>query len=544
MNKLAVFSGLAAACLLSGCLEAPKAGKTSDTGVIYRHHFIGATSLAEGTNATKLKEVLARPTTQKMGVQLVKKLALTPREYWTNQLPKKARSGAEFIEPLLPDLFVFESYVEARGSMARPECVIAVQLSENRANAWDKNLKELAAAWQLGKPAETTVQGHKGWEIKRREYPNKLQFVRAGKWVLVNFGSEQLPLATETLQVLGKSGAPTKGLAANALFEFEADLPRIAPSVPALSKRRLPPTQLTVFGRGEFIRTEAQFRYGQALNWKFEPWRIPTNLIPDMIISFTAAQGIAPLLNSIEGAPDLGLKPMPNQMTVWGIGEAQGQAFAAIPVNNATNTIQKLAPTLPRFMLKQFPHAMGNFVWASNRAELIWQGLPWIVPYLQPTKSAGNDYLFFGMFPRSPHSNSPPPELFAQLGDRKDLAYYDWEVTGQRLNFGRQFYQLAHLITKRRVPDPKSVSEQWLQDLVQVLGPTVTEITVKSQNELSLVRKSHIGLTGFELATFSLWLESEHFPLRFEMRPPSEARPTNAVPTKASTNSPSAAPKP
>jgi hypothetical protein len=144
------------------------------------------------------------------------------------------------------------------------------------------------------------------------------------------------------------------------------------------------------------------------------------------------------------------------------------------------------------------------------------------------------DYLFFGMFPRVQSSNSAPPQLFAQLGDRKDLAYYDWEVTGERVSHGRQLYQLAHIINKRLVPDPKFVGEAWLQDLGEVLGPTVTEITVKGQNELNLVRKSHIGFTGFELATLSLWLESEHFPLRFEMRPISEISTTNAVPLKGS----------
>ena len=536
MNKLAVFLGLAAACLLSGCLEPPKAGKTSDTGVIYRHHFIGATALSQGTNGTKLNEVLARASTKNMGAELAKKLAKAPREYWTNQLPRKAQSGAEFIEPLLPDLFAFESYIEARGLIAKPECVIAVQVGDDRAKVWDKNLKDLANVWQLGKPAETTVQGQKGWEIKRRDYPNKLQFVRAGKWVVVSFGSDQLPLSTETLQALPKSGAPVKALGTNALLEWEADLPRIAPGIPALSNRRLPPTRLTVLGRGEFIRTEAQFRYGQSLNWKFEPWRIPTNLIPDTIISFTAAQGIAPVLSAMEGISELGLKPMPNQAILWGIGEGQGQVFAAVPVSDATNTIQKLAQNLPKTMVKHFPRAMGNFAWVSNRASILWQGLPFVVPYLQPVTVYDSHYVLFGMFPRLPTSNAPPPELFGQLGNRKDLAYYDWEVTGPGTARARGLYSLAHLINKRLVPDANAVGEVWLRDIAELLGPTVTEITVKSQNELNLVRKSHIGFTGFELATFSLWLQSPHFPVRFELRPPVElpaanpARPKSAPP--------------
>ena len=211
-----------------------------------------------------------------------------------------------------------------------------------------------------------------------------------------------------------------------------------------------------------------------------------------------------------------------------------------VPFESVTST----ASGLPKVVLRHFPNVMGNFVWASNRAEILWQGLPWIVPYLRPLQHEGNQYLFFGMFPRIRSSNTPPAELFGQLADRKDLAYYDWEITGPRSVHARQLYQLAHLINSRRLPDPKSPGELWMQDMVDTLGPTITEITVKSQSELNLVRKSHIGFTGFELATFALWLESPRFPLGFEPRPRHPTLPTNAAPARASSNSPPAAPKP
>lgn len=537
MKKLAVVIGLAVVCLLSGCLEPPKGGKTSDTGVLYRHHFAGATSIAAGTNATKLKEVMELPASKKMGAEAVAKIARAPRELWKKHLPAKAPDGAEFIRPLLEDIFNARSVVEVRGSSARPEFIVAVEVSDERAKLWDKNLKDLANAWQLGKPADVTLQSFKGWEIKRSAYPNRLQVVRAGKWVLAAWGSDKLPLSADFLQTAAKTGSPLKPLDTNVLLSLEADWPRIMPTVPALANFKLPPANVTISGRGEFLRTEAQLRYGQSLNWKFEPWKIPTNVIPDSIVSFTAAQGIAPLLRSIEGISDLGLKSLPNQFSMWGIGDAPGQIFAAAPVDNATNTIQKIAPTLPRLVLKHYPNAMGKFLWLSNRAEIVWQGVPFIVPYLQPLKSAGTDYLFFGMFPRVPASNQPPAELFSQLGNRKDLAYYDWEITGPRLAHARQLHQLAFIINKQLLPDTKSAGEQWLQALGDVIGPTITEIAVKSPTELSLVRKSHIGFTGFELATFSLWLESGGFPMRFNPRPPAPG--SNAIPRKASSSLPS-----
>jgi hypothetical protein len=43
---------------------------------------------------------------------------------------------------------------------------------------------------------------------------------------------------------------------------------------------------------------------------------------------------------------------------------------------------------------------------------------------------------------------------------------------------------------------------------------------LSSPQELSLVRKSQLGFTGFELAALMRWVESPGFPLRYE-RPPS-----------------------
>ena len=51
--------------------------------------------------------------------------------------------------------------------------------------------------------------------------------------------------------------------------------------------------------------------------------------------------------------------------------------------------------------------------------------------------------------------------------------------------------------------------------------------------ELALVRRSHVGFTGFELAAFSVWLESPDFPFNFQL-PVTKARPgTNSAPARS-----------
>jgi len=72
-----------------------------------------------------------------------------------------------------------------------------VRLSDERAKLWDKNLKELAAhaAWQTD---GCNVAGLQRLEIKRREFPNKVQFLRAGEWVLAGFGPNNYSHKTES----------------------------------------------------------------------------------------------------------------------------------------------------------------------------------------------------------------------------------------------------------------------------------------------------------------------------------------------------------
>jgi hypothetical protein len=44
------------------------------------------------------------------------------------------------------------------------------------------------------------------------------------------------------------------------------------------------------------------------------------------------------------------------------------------------------------------------------------------------------------------------------------------------------------------------------------LGNSVTQILSKSAHTLELQRKSHFGLTGFEIALLAKWIHSEAFP--------------------------------
>jgi hypothetical protein len=56
------------------------------------------------------------------------------------------------------------------------------------------------------------------------------------------------------------------------------------------------------------------------------------------------------------------------------------------------------------------------------------------------------------------------------------------------------------------------LAERWIAGIAPMLGNTATEITVSGPNELTFVRRSHIGFTGFELIMLSRWLADPDFP--------------------------------
>jgi hypothetical protein len=210
-------------------------------------------------------------------------------------------------------------------------------------------------------------------------------------------------------------------------------------------------------------------------------------------------------------------------------------SYATMPVANPSNAVQQLAPKLPLLMERHLSPMVGNFLWISNRSEMVWRGMPFIAPFLKPLRSADTDYLLAGMYPLTPRTNSPPPELFAQFVGRKDLVYYDWEITERRLLHANQTYQLFDILQKRQTMPTSASTHKWLQAVGPLLGNTVTEVRVSSPKELTLLRKSHLGLTGFELATCARWMDSPGFPLSFEPPPPLVLR-TN-LPAHKTTNS-------
>ncbi|HXG47608.1 MAG TPA: hypothetical protein VNO52_08285 [Methylomirabilota bacterium] len=524
MNRIATLgAGLLGVILTTGCFETP-GGDGNATGPIYRHHFLGGAELKKGTNATTLLAVAALPRTLELRRHVIAKLARTPQQLWTNRLPASAPDQSALLAPLLDDLLVAESLAEVRGSTAAAECLLAVQLNDTRAALWSTNLWKVAAAWHLGTPADISVPGGKGWEA--RQGRQIVQFLRSGGWVLLSLGQEKPKLAPELAQQIARTGRPAPKLE-DSFLKLTLDFPRLAHWFPGLAQYRLPLTELTYRGRGENVRLEGRLLFSQNLPLKIEPWKIPVEAIRDPVASFTAVRGVAALLTQSPGMAATRLNPIPNQFCLWGTRGRFAQTQLSFPVRDGTNTLLHLRSTLPDALNLYFDKGTVNVVMPSNRTELMFRTVPIIAPALRPVRLQNQDYLLGSLFPRLANTNRAPAELFAQLEGKTNLVYYDWEITEQRLLHGRQLYSVLNALQRRQNHPPSAPTVMWMTNAAPLLGNTVTEISQTGPRELSLVRKSHLGFTGFELASLARWIESPGFPLTHE--PPPRLAATNRV---------------
>jgi hypothetical protein len=513
--------GALATVVLSGCTE-KGGGKTAD-GPMLRVHWTGANKLKGGTNA--LAKALALPTTTELRDEAFAKIARTPQEFWKKSLAADAADQSAQLRPLLDDLWSNESLLELRGSPERPDVIVAVQLDDERAELWSRNLRQTANGWKMGADTPLNMGGAKGWSATGKNL--SVHYAHCGKWVLAAIGHG----AKAPFEGLLKPDRPMAALS-NSIVEMQADWPRLNQAIPLFAQYSLPAVEMKISPRGEALRTEGRFTYPDPLPIKFEPWRIPTNLVIEPIVSFTCAQGIAPWLKKSKGFSSLALQNPPNQMCMWGLGTVHVQTYVAVPMPDPTNAVKELAPRLPDFVKAYFPTAPGQFLWASNRAEWMWSGLMMVVPHLHPERLPNGDFLVAGLFPSRGKSNSAPAELFGQVTTRTNLVYYDWELTQERLPHARKTMQLVDILNQRRISTTNSLGHRWAVDIAPFVGNSITEVTQSSPKELSFVRKSHLGLTGFELVMLTRWVEAPGFPLRYEPPPAVTVRTNRAEAAK------------
>jgi hypothetical protein len=328
----------------------------------------------------------------------------------------------------------------------------------------------------------------------------------------------------------------------NLWLEAELDLPRL-PKALALGwnlPTNFPRCLLTAQADEAGVRTRAKLDFAEPVRLEMEPWNIPTNLIHDPLIGFSAVRGIRPWLMSFKPWQDLQIGPPPNQAFFWAQGLLPGQHFVAVPSADASNQVYKLSERVLRDLnpiLATNGWPMSAFARRTNSPGLKWLGVPYFSPELDCVDCSGSRFLFAGLS-RNTITDSPAPAgLFQYLQATPKLVAYDWEVTPTCVDGWVQMGQLSrHMLCLPRMRTPYSAALTWVVALSPHLTNAVTSIELSSPTRLSFARSSSVGFTGIELHLLADWLESFHFPRGFHTL--TAPRPPSPVEVPQETNAP------
>lgn len=492
-----------------------------NSGLIARIHFAGTGQIRAASTDTNLNAIFALPETAALREQTFQKLAVAPYNFFRRRAGITNNESA-LVRPLLDDVFRSESFVEMMdGTNDFPESVFALRLNEDRAQLWSKNLSTVLAAWSGIPVTAVQADGFKGWELRKHKDPNLFRFFRAGDWIVIGWGNDNLHLEPAVLKSIRETGRPVAADNADWLDAW-ADWPALATHHLAPESIKLPPTRLVVQGRKGFVRSELTLKFPAPLALKLDPWRIPTNIIHNPIVSFTATRGLAPWLNSLPQAKEHNLPRLPEQVYVWSLTGIPLQTYWAAPVS--TGYFDRLRPGLVA-LLNSFlsshrsqkasivPGQSPVYSAVVTNQGIEIRGMPFIVPRLVPIKGPGGDYVAGGLMPGGRTQEPLPPALLKEVMARPTLVFYGWEYTSERLKQWDAYFALGRLLFGSGATDVRLPAHQWLEAVWSKLGNASTEVSLTAPDELTAVRNSTVGFTGVELCAWAYWLDSPEFPL-------------------------------
>ncbi|HEV8541608.1 MAG TPA: hypothetical protein VGR78_04380 [Verrucomicrobiae bacterium] len=502
-------------------------GKQDKPETLVRWHFAGTKQIAVSKEFKALREIVALPESQAFRDSAVATLAMKAGSHFTEAGSTNANPAAVgLIKGLLPDLLQNESRVElsAKGT-ENASWILAIRLPQDRLESWSKNLVDLARLARMEVKGEA---GSRTWSAGREDY--HFAFAEQKEWVVLEGGFSKGPVDPKTFKEF-RGGLGKK--ADKAILDAQVNFPLLGAIWNSPQFSHYPKVSWRVLPHQDGVRSEGYIDYPQPLDITPEKWNVPVDIIRDPLIGFTALQGIRAKLGESEGFKRLGAKKTPNQFFLWSQDNGPFAVFIAADVGNPEDVVKTIGTkVLPG--LKESPG--GRIEISTNRSLVLWRGLPIVVPFFEQAADPDGSFLEAGLFPVA-STNKPPRELFEQL-NRKNLVYYDWEITQARLGQWRPIWQLARMAQDK--PFEGGASDPWLQAIAPKLGNTVTEATLEGANRLKFVRQSDSGFSALELVLLGRWLDGDQ-PARAPRPRAPQAQPTTGRP-KRPTPAPAARP--
>jgi hypothetical protein len=286
--------------------------------VVLQYHFLGATQLAGNTNAATATKALTRKSTLPFEDLVFNRLSASLAAALHFQT---SSTNVALLRPLLDDLVRAESLASMGGAPGKPfNYVVAVRLDPQRAQVWQQNLNKASGGHGEPLRADTFT----GWQWNKGA-SDSFWTVSARDWMLVGRGGDLSSVRAAYLQQIQKTGRPAPALGAN-WFEAVVDWPRMASWFPVSScPLRLGRTQIGISAEKGGLHMISKVTYSQPIQWHSQPWRIPTNLVRQPLVSFATGQDVEPFFKSDDTLAQLCTNPLRDQFYFWSMGMADGQ---------------------------------------------------------------------------------------------------------------------------------------------------------------------------------------------------------------------------
>lgn len=469
------------------------------TNLLVQWHFAGANAVsADKSGAGAQWQVfeareMRRLAVERLGTQLNR--LLLSDGFQTN--PAVTAAATKWIERLWSAESTGQVY---RDGQTVSGWQIAALLSDTDHSDLTASISIVATEWSLA-----PVAGSQAWTVS----PSlRLQLARTNGWSVLSLLKPESKERTAFLKQFGTKSPVLGAQWLKVTLGFQAMKPWW--NVPAPLNTAV--VQLSAGPKGKDISTVAQITFTQPQPVKTVAWQVPTNTIRDPLISFTALQGAA--LNWFDTAWIGDWKPpvKPDQMYLWAMDNIPFLSFAALHVPNSKEFLTKTEKDWLAVNPLLQSNRLGLVRSQTNGVGLVWNQLPIIVPTLKPAADPDGDYLLGGLFPPPPSTNNIPGELLQQFVPRTNLVYYDWEVTAPRVQQWQNLAPILNMITSKVPVRGSNAGQTWIKAVGPKLGNAVTEATVVNTREITIVRRSTLGLTGYELNRLVRWFDNPGFP--------------------------------
>lgn len=480
---------------------------------LVRVHWLGKSALSSNTNAAYLLSIWNLREAVKFEQHLVDKLASIPLQLDTLQTNLTATNRAVLLwRPLFQDLVYNETFVDFRQTKAGGiEGGIALRLSPERAASWQTNL---AAAFRSTAGAAEVPGKSAAWTLKTRWGQYHASLTSVQEWTVLRFGPGANPATYFTALVQREPALQASGT--NAWLRVNADLPALGVKLRLpIGTNALPRIRLSTSSDGEYVRTAAKLSFDHPLGLQIEPWTIPTNIIRNPLLSFTAVRGFRPLLAQLPVLRDMPSSSLPNQCFLWALRGGTILSFAAIPMTNSEAVLDQFGPALAEaFNPFLTNHVQGKILYDSTNHSVTWRAVPVFAPGFQSVTSNIGEVILgkIALMPPPTSGESFPTGLLQILEQGTNTVFYDWEITENRLADLYANLQAARLAVRKPTLPADHAQIELLKSIGTKLGNAATVARQTGPSELSYERKSHSGLSALEWHLLIDWVASPHFP--------------------------------